>query len=187
MPPPPKPTSTTTKTHFLPIPHQNQPYDREQPPNPTFCLTHLKTHPPLWGLWKIMTMRKKKKKTHDKQNAGPRQAHPRWQPRNDPAKETQNTTEKLTVGLISSDPKSHNKSPLRMPSRCLPSNPISSKPNHHSQPTYPKSNPPTTPPPHTPQQPPKKKSNPKKEQAPKPLGTMLERLLVERSSSMRLE
>ena len=41
----------------------------------------------------------------------------------------QNTTKKLTVGLISSNPKAQNKSPLKTPSWCLPSNPISSKPN----------------------------------------------------------
>ena len=44
---------------WLLIPNQNQPHHREQPPNPTFCLTHIKTHPPPWGLLKIMTVRKK--------------------------------------------------------------------------------------------------------------------------------
>ena len=71
---------------WLPIPHQNQPHRCEQPLNPTFCLTYIKTHPPPWGLSKIMTVREKKKKTHGEQNLGPHQAHPWWQPRNDPAK-----------------------------------------------------------------------------------------------------
>ena len=47
---------------WLPIPHQNQPHRCEQPLNPTFCLTYIKTHPPPWGLSKIMTVRQKKKK-----------------------------------------------------------------------------------------------------------------------------
>ena len=110
---------------WLPIPHQNQPHHREQPPNPTFCLTHIKSHPPLWGLSKIIIVRRKKKK---KTMASKTQAHVKHthdgnaemiqQKKIHPLQtKIQNTIEKLTVGPISSDPKAQNKSPLKTPRR----------------------------------------------------------------------